>query len=115
MTLSDRESLSDRKCIPCRGGVPALAADQCQLLLAELDDWAIVDGLLTKSYKFKDFRGALDQAILIGALADQVDHHPDLHISWGMLKVDIFTHTINGLTESDFVLAAKIDKIEVFQ
>lgn len=115
MNLSDRASLSDRECIPCRGRVPALTAEQCQLLLAELDDWTIVDGLLTKSYKFKDFRGALDRAILIGALADKIDHHPDLHISWGMLKVEIFTHKINGLTESDFVLAAKIDKIEVVQ
>ena len=113
--LSNRQDLSNRQCIPCRGGVPALASDHCQRLLAELDDWEILEGRLSKSYKFKDFRGALDRAILIGALADKVDHHPDLHISWGMLKVEIYTHTINGLSESDFVLAAKIDKIEGLQ
>ena len=104
--------LSERECIPCRGGVSALPGEECRALLAELEGWKIVDGALTKSYKFKDFRGALDLAILIGDLADKVDHHPDLHVSWGLLKVDIFTHTIKGLTESDFVLAAKIDLLK---
>ncbi|MBP9092174.1 4a-hydroxytetrahydrobiopterin dehydratase [bacterium] len=101
--------LSERECISCRGDAAALTVEQCIPLLVELDGWTIVDGLLTKSFKFKNFRGALDLAILIGALADQVDHHPDLHVSWGVLKVDIITHRIKGLTESDFVLAAKID------
>lgn len=105
--------LSERECIPCRRGGSALTVEQCLLLLAELDGWKIVDGLLSKSYKFKNFRGALDFAISIGSLADKVDHHPDLHVSWGVLKVDIFTHKIKGLTESDFVLAAKIDLLKL--
>ncbi|MFA7336555.1 MAG: 4a-hydroxytetrahydrobiopterin dehydratase [Candidatus Obscuribacterales bacterium] len=104
--------LSERECIPCRGGVPALPGEECLALLAELEGWKIVDGLLTKSYKFRDFRGALELANLIGDLADKVDHHPDLHVYWGVLKVDIFTHAIKGLTESDFVLAAKIDLLK---
>jgi 4a-hydroxytetrahydrobiopterin dehydratase len=104
--------LSDRECKSCRGGVIALTVEQCLPLLAELEGWKIVDDVLTKSYKFKNFRGALDLAISIGALADSVDHHPDLHVSWGELKVDVSTHTVKGLTESDFVLAAKIDLLK---
>ena len=104
--------LSERECSSCRGEVSALTIEQLRPLLAELEGWKIVDGLLTKSYKFKNFRGALDLAISIGALADQVDHHPDLHVYWGLLKVDVFTHKVKGLTESDFVLAAKIDLLQ---
>ncbi len=105
-------TLSERDCIPCRGGVSPLSSSECQSFLAELSNWNIVDGRLTKSYKFKTFRGAMNFAISIGELADKVDHHPDLHVSWGELKVDIWTHKINGLTESDFVLAAKIDALQ---
>lgn len=104
-------TLSERDCIPCRGGASPLSNIECQSFLAELLNWNIVEGRLTKSYKFKTFRGSMNFAISIGELADKVDHHPDLHVSWGELKVDIWTHKINGLTESDFVLAAKIDDL----
>lgn len=101
-------TLSERDCLACRGG-EALTSSQCEPFLAELNGWQITNGVLTKSYKFKNFRGAMNLAITVGELADKVDHHPDLHVSWGQLKIEIYTHTVKGLTEADFVLAAKID------
>ncbi|CAN5230190.1 4a-hydroxytetrahydrobiopterin dehydratase [soil metagenome] len=100
--------LSERDCLSCRGDA-ALSSSQCEPFLAEVKSWEIVQGVLTKSYKFKNFRGAMNFATAVGELADKVDHHPDLHISWGQLKIEIYTHTVKGLTEADFVLAAKID------
>ncbi len=104
-------SLAEKECVPCRGGVPPLTEQEWQPFLAELKNWTITDGKLSRTYEFKDFRGAMNLAIKAGDLADRIDHHPDLHISWGKLKVEIWTHKINGLTESDFILAAKIDQL----
>lgn len=104
-------NLADRDCIPCRGGVPPLKGEALQTLLAQLgNDWRLVDEHhLEKEFKFKNFREALDFANRVGAVADQQNHHPDIHVGWGRTKVLIWTHKIDGLTESDFVFAAKAD------
>ena len=104
-------SLSEKECVPCRGGVPPLGDSDCASLLLELPLWQILGGKLAREFKFKNFKDALGLANRIGDLAESVNHHPDLHVAWGMLKVEIYTHKINGLTESDFVLAAKIDQL----
>lgn len=105
-------SLAEKTCVPCRGGVPALKPDQYQPLLAELDAWQVVNGHhLLKSYKFKNFADAMDLANKIAVLAEEQGHHPDLLVRWGELRIELWTHAIDGLTESDFILAAKLDRI----
>jgi len=105
-------SLADNQCIPCRGGVPPLAADRVDALLEELGDgWSLdAQGHLARAYKFANFVEALDFANRVGAIAEEQDHHPDLYVAWGQCRIEIWTHKINGLTESDFYLAAKISQ-----
>ena len=104
--------LAERQCVPCRGGVPPLKGDEVQRLLGQLADWQAVDEHhLVKTYRFQNFRGALGFVNRIGELAEQQGHHPDICFGWGRAEISIWTHKIDGLTESDFVLAAKIDKL----
>lgn len=105
--------LSQKTCIPCSGGVPALSPDEQQALLAKLGEgWQIDDGHhLEKTFRFPDFLEALAFTNRVGALAEEQAHHPDLHLAFGRVRVTIWTHKIDGLTESDFVLAAKIDEL----
>jgi 4a-hydroxytetrahydrobiopterin dehydratase len=105
-------ALADQQCIPCRGGVPPLPAERIERLLAELaPGWALNGaGHLLRSYEFRDFARALAFANRVGEIAEQQGHHPDLHVGWGRCGVEIWTHKIDGLTESDFYLAAKADR-----
>lgn len=113
--------LAQRTCVPCRGGVPPLGDAAIAPLLAQVGpDWRVVEHpdpkhgsvkVLTRTYRFADFTGALEAAVRIGAVAEEQQHHPDLHVSWGRLTVDIWTHKIGGLTESDFIFAAKCDAV----
>ncbi len=104
--------LADQQCIPCRGGVPPLPPERIALLLRELEaGWALnAAGHLLRNYEFRDFAVALEFANRVGAIAEQQGHHPDLHVGWGRCGVEIWTHKIDGLTESDFFLAAKTDR-----
>lgn len=104
--------LADRQCVPCRGGVPPLKGDEVQGLLARLTDWqAVSEHHLLKTYRFHDFRETLGFVNRVGELAEEQGHHPDICFGWGKAEISIWTHKIDGLTESDFVLAAKIDKL----
>ena len=104
-------NLAERKCVPCTGDVPALKGGQIEPLLAQLQGWRVVaEHHLEKNYAFPDFRKALDFVNRAGAVAEAEGHHPDLYLSWGKVGVKIWTHKADGLTESDFVLAAKIDR-----
>ncbi len=105
-------SLADNACIPCRGGVPPLAKDRAGELLKQLEEgWSLnADGHLERSFRFRNFVDALEFANAVGAVAEQESHHPDLHVRWGACAVEIWTHKIDGLTESDFYLAAKADR-----
>jgi 4a-hydroxytetrahydrobiopterin dehydratase len=104
--------LASRKCIPCRGGVPPLKGEQIGKLLAQLDGWEVVnEHHLKKVYKFPNFRGSQEFVSHVGALAEEQGHHPDICFGWGRAEITIWTHKIDGLTESDFILAAKIDKL----
>ncbi|HXQ23259.1 MAG TPA: 4a-hydroxytetrahydrobiopterin dehydratase [Candidatus Acidoferrales bacterium] len=103
-------SLADRQCVPCKGGVPPLSSAQFEPLLAQLDGWAVVDDHhLQNLYKLKNFVQALELVNRIGAIAEEQNHHPDIFLAWGKVEVKIWTHKINGLTESDFIFAAKCD------
>ena len=105
-------SLANLKCAPCRGGVPPLTADEIAPLAAEVPGWTIVDGHhLHRRIESDDFMGPLKLANRIGAVAEKAGHHPDLLVAYGRLDISIFTHKIDGLTKSDFILAAKIDDL----
>jgi 4a-hydroxytetrahydrobiopterin dehydratase len=105
-------SLAEKHCVPCRGGVPALKGEALEPLKAQLTGWQVVDEHhLLKSYSFPDFRSALDFVNKAGAVAEEEGHHPDLLLSWGKVEAKIWTHKVSGLTESDFILAAKLDQI----
>ena len=102
--------LAQKACVPCRGGVPPLGPEQVDALLQELDDWTVQQEYhLTKTFKSRDFAEALAFVNHVGAIAEQENHHPDLHLAWGKVRVEIWTHKIKGLTESDFIFAAKCD------
>ena len=104
--------LSAKHCVPCQGGVPPLAAGEVSRLLRELTGWTAVDNHhLSKTMRFPDFVQALAYVNRIGELAEAEGHHPNLFLTWGEVRIDIWTHKIDGLTESDFVLAAKIDDL----
>ena|SRR3989442_16036657 len=103
--------LAERQCVPCRGGVPPMKGEEIHKLLGQLSGWqAMKEHHLRKEYRFKDFREALAFVNQIGVLAEAEGHHPDICFGWGKVEVTIWTHKIDGLTESDFVLAAKINK-----
>ena len=105
--------LAAKSCVPCRGGVPPLTAEERAPLLASLgpNGWEVVHAHhLEKQFEFPDFVQALAFVNRIGEVAEREGHHPDLTLSWGRVGVTTWTHKIDGLTESDFVLAAKIDR-----
>ncbi|MFN7141582.1 MAG: 4a-hydroxytetrahydrobiopterin dehydratase [Limisphaerales bacterium] len=105
--------LAEQECVPCKGGVPPLQGDQLSQLLADLaDGWKIIsEHHLEKEFTFKNFREALQFTNQVGELAERVNHHPDIYLAWGKVKLTLWTHKIDGLTESDFVFAAKVDEI----
>jgi 4a-hydroxytetrahydrobiopterin dehydratase len=104
--------LADRQCVPCRGGVPPLKGDEVQKLASQLVDWrAVNEHHLMKIYQFKDFGETLAFVNRVGELAEEQGHHPDICFGWGKAEISIWTHKVDGLTESDFILAAKIDKL----
>jgi len=105
--------LADQQCIPCRGGVPPLAKNRVASLLKELGGgWTVnTAGHLERAYDFGNFRDALQFANAVGAIAEEQGHHPDLYVRWGQCRIEIWTHKISGLTESDFYLAAKISRL----
>lgn len=107
------DELAAKHCVPCRGGVPPLAGEELRKLEAELaGGWQVVDGHhLRKAFPFPDFVAALEFTNLVGALAEEEGHHPDILLSWGRVEIELFTHKIDGLTESDFILAARIDRL----
>ena len=108
-------SLAEKSCTPCRGGVPPLEAAKVEEMLGQLrNGWRETHNhtRLERMFTFKDFAAALAFANKVGEIAEKEAHHPDLHVRWGACIVEIWTHKINGLTESDFILAAKIDRAE---
>lgn len=103
--------LASKHCVPCRGGVPPLKGAELQKLAAQVSDWKVVEEHhIAKTFLFPDFKAALDFVNRVGAIAEAEGHHPDLTLSWGRVDVKTYTHKIDGLTESDFILGAKIDR-----
>ncbi|HUE21254.1 MAG TPA: 4a-hydroxytetrahydrobiopterin dehydratase [Bryobacteraceae bacterium] len=104
-------SLTEKHCVPCKGGVPPLRGEELQKLSAQVPDWKVIDAHhLARTFAFSDFKTALAFVNRVGAVAEAEGHHPDLLLTWGRVDVKTYTHKIDGLTESDFILAAKIDR-----
>jgi 4a-hydroxytetrahydrobiopterin dehydratase len=105
--------LAQKECIPCKGGVQPLKGEALQTLQQQLGGgWRVVqEHHLEKEFTFKDFREALAYTNRVGELAEKNNHHPDIYLTWGRVKITLWTHKIDGLTESDFVMAAKIERL----
>jgi 4a-hydroxytetrahydrobiopterin dehydratase len=105
--------LAQKECVPCKGGVPPLKGFELNKLADQLGNgWQVIDEHhLEKEYKFKNFKDALAFTNRVGELAEKVNHHPDIYLAWGKAKLTLWTHKIDGLTESDFVFAAKADTV----
>ncbi len=106
------EQLADRQCIPCRGGVPALKGAELEQLHQSVPAWTVVrEHHLEREFRFPDFKQALEFVNRVGTVAEEQGHHPDIMLGWGKAGITIWTHKIDGLTESDFIMAAKIDRL----
>jgi 4a-hydroxytetrahydrobiopterin dehydratase len=103
--------LASRTCEPCRDGVPPIKGATLYSLQQQLEDgWQVVDErFLERKYKFKDFKDALAFTVKVGELAEQQDHHPDVYLAFGKVDLKVWTHKVDGLTENDFIFAAKLD------
>jgi 4a-hydroxytetrahydrobiopterin dehydratase len=110
--MSAQQDLASRKCVPCKQGTQPLTANEYAPLLAQLSGWEAVDGHhLRKAYKFQNFKETLAFVNRVGDVAEAEGHHPDIYFTYGRARIEIWTHSIDGLSESDFVLAAKIDRL----
>ena len=106
------EQLADRQCVSCRGGVPALKGDALKNLNLSVPKWTIEnEHNLRREFKFPDFKQALDFVNRVGAVAEEQGHHPDILLAWGKAEITLWTHKVDGLTESDFIMAAKVDRL----
>ena len=105
--------LAEKKCVACEGSMPPFARAEAEVLLKQIKDWTLSGDArwISKEFKFKDFKEAMGFTNKISDIAESEGHHPDLQISWGKVVVELTTHAIHGLSENDFILAAKIDKI----
>ena len=110
------EDLADKKCIPCEGGIPSFDISEIHKYLKKVDGWDVKKEdtetyYLIKEFKFQNFMESINFINKVGKISEKEGHHPDIWFGWGYAKIKIFTHAIKGLHESDFVLAAKIDRI----
>lgn len=116
MTNPTAAALATRRCVPCEGGVVALAAAQVAEYLKAVPHWKLTDDgqRIQREWRVKDFLTALDFFQRIGAVAEQEDHHPDLHLAgYRNVTIEIWTHALGGLSENDFILASKLDMLPV--
>jgi 4a-hydroxytetrahydrobiopterin dehydratase len=111
--MRESRDLASMECVPCRGGVPPMTPDEIEGSLADLGgEWrAVEDHHLEREYRFANFREALAFTNRVGELAEEINHHPDIELAWGRVKLTIFTHKIDGLHEADFVFAAKAERL----
>jgi 4a-hydroxytetrahydrobiopterin dehydratase len=105
--------LKNRRCVPCQGGIPPLTPDEASQLLKQTEGWDLIESStkIRRTFTFKNFLSAQAFAVKVGTLSESENHHPDIYLAWGEVCVKIWTHKIDGLTESDFVLAAKFDAV----
>ena len=104
-------NLAEKDCLPCKGGVPPLKGGELEAFLQRVPEWKTIDEHhINRTFNFPDFKQALDFVDRVGAIAEEQGHHPDIYLTWGKADITLWTHKIDGLTESDFIMAAKIDR-----
>ncbi len=103
--------LTEKRCVPCEGGVPPLGKSEMERLLAQIPGWSLSDKWISKEFQFKNFVEAMKLVNRVADLAEAEGHHPDIHIHYNRVRFDVWTHAIDGLSENDFILAAKIDAL----
>lgn len=108
--------LTARKCVACEGGIPPLSGAALEPYLKEVKGWSLTNGekMIRKEFAFPDFKSALAFVNKVGDIAESEGHHPDVQLGWGKVVIELSTHAIKGLSENDFILAAKIDAISIF-
>ncbi len=104
-------TLTQKFCVACEAGTPPMPAAQAQTLLAEVPGWTLADQTLSRTFRFKDFKEAMAFVNQVADLAEAEGHHPDIHISWNRVRLELTTHAIKGLSENDFILAAKVNAL----
>ena len=104
--------LSKKVCVACEGGTPPMPMFLIKKYLKKVRKWKLKKGHLYKEFKFKNFKEALSFVNKVGKIAEKNGHHPDIYFTWGKCNIELFTHAVKGLSENDFILAAKIDKIK---
>ena len=106
--------LAERKCVPCEGGIPALTKEEAEKLMPQLNpEWMLVDdaNLLARSFRFKDFKETMKFVNKVADIAEEEGHHPDMTVGYDNVSIELMTHAIGGLSDNDFIVAAKIDKL----
>ena len=111
--MNDTPKLTEKHCVPCEGGMPPLTLEEYSKLLVETPDWSVVEEkIIKRDFKFKDFKEALEFVNKVGEVAESEGHHPDINLhNWNKVEITLSTHAIKGLTENDFIVAAKLNKI----
>ena len=104
--------LNKKKCVPCEAGMPPMNREEIEKYSKLVAGWGLKNGKLYRSFKFKDFKETLKFVNKVGEIAEKEGHHPDIYFTWGKCTIELYTHAIKGLSENDFILAAKIDKIK---
>ena len=105
--------LAGKKCVPCEGGASPMEQHEAQDMLKQINDaWKLEKGHLKRTFKFDDFRKALNFTNRVGEIAEQEGHHPDIYLTYGKVALEVWTHTVDGLTENDFIFAAKVDQLQ---
>ena len=103
--------LSEKRCVPCEGGVDKLTVQQIEQFMPEIPEWRLQDDVLVRRFNFDNFIQALEFTNQVGALSEAEAHHPEIVLNWGRVDLRIWTHAIDGLSENDFILAAKVDRL----
>ena len=104
--------LSQKRCVPCEGGMPPLPEDKVQELIKQVPDWSLEEGKVIRKFQFKNFREAIDFVNNVAEIAESENHHPNIAVyGWNKVKLTFFTHAIKGLSENDFIMAAKVNQM----
>jgi 4a-hydroxytetrahydrobiopterin dehydratase len=109
--MNDDTPLTQRHCVPCEGGTPPIDPDTAREMLEQVPGWELGDNKLTRRFKFRDFREAMAFVNRVADLAEAEGHHPDIHISWNRVRLDLTTHAIKGLSDNDFIMAARTNEL----